>query len=462
MESLVNQVEQIQLKRPALIDPHHTYKTVTDVISGHAESKPTSGWLILLLASGSLVLLLVTMLGDLLWTGVGVWGNNNPVGWGFDIVNFVFWVGVAHAGTLISAIFLLFRQKWRSSITRTAEALTVFAMICGGIYPALHVGRTWVVHYFFPIPNQMYMWPNFRSPLIWDFLAISAYLTLSILFWYMGMIPDLATLRDRATTKTRRIVYGVFALGWRGSARHWINFERAALIFSAIATPLIFSVSGILGYDFAMTQLPGWHASIFPVYFVAGALFSGFSLLMVILVIVRKAYKLQAFITMRHLDIMSKLVLILSLLMAFVYMMEFFMAFYSGDGYEAFTFINRIIGPYGYIFWIMVACNVAIPQLFWLKRFRTSLTAMVVIGLLANVGMWCERFVIIITSVYRDFMPSSWGFYVPTIVDILTFVGTFGLFISLFLLFFKYVPFISMVDMKMVMDASQDHGEKHV
>lgn len=436
--------------------PRLSAGSITDQVCELVENPPKKEWKIAIGISAGLVSVLFVMIGILIWNGIGVWGNNRTVGWGFDIVNFVFWMGVAHAGTLISAIFYLFRQPWRTAITRTAEALTVFSIVCAGIYPVIHVGRCWVVHYFLPIPNQMNMWPNFRSPLLWDFFAINAYVLLSVLFWYMGLIPDFATLRDRARTRKHQIVYGILAMGWRGSARHWVNYERGLLLFSAIATPLIFCVSGILGYDFAMSQLPGWHSTILPVYFVAGALFSGFSLLTALLVIVRHAYKVKNIITDHHIDILAKLTLLLSLLMGYVYLFEAFTALYSQHPLEIFVLVNRAVGPYAPIFWLMVLGNVLVPQLLWFQQVRHSGVALIAIGIVANVGMWCERFVIIVVSLHRDFIPANWSMFIPTAIDIWTFIGSMGLFATLFLLFLRFMPIISIVDVKATV-ARSDH-----
>ena len=407
------------------------------------------------------------MIGYLVWDGVGVWGLNNPVGWGFAIVNFVFWVGIGHAGTLISAILFLFRQKWRTSINRFAEAMTIFAVICAGIFPGIHIGRVWLAYYLFPIPNSMVMWPNFKSALLWDVFAVSTYFTVSLLFWYVGLIPDIATYRDRATTKIKKIAYGIFALGWTGSNTHWLNYEKAYMILAAIATPLVLSVHSIVSFDFATSQLPGWHTTIFPPYFVAGAVFSGFAMVLTLLIIARKIFNLEKFITIRHLENMNKFILATGTMVGYAYAMEFFMAWYSANQYEAFAFVNRAFGPYAWAYWIMVSCNVISPQFFWIKKFRTNIVIMFIISIFVNIGMWFERFVITVTSLHRDFLPSSWDYYMPTWVDILTFVGSFGLFFTLFLLFLKFLPVISISEVKGVMDIADPHhyedhnGEKH-
>ncbi|MEK9727807.1 MAG: NrfD/PsrC family molybdoenzyme membrane anchor subunit, partial [Candidatus Margulisiibacteriota bacterium] len=424
----------------------------SDMIAKPAEDKAPTWWFIGLTGSAALAAILFAMIGYLVWDGVGVWGLNNPVGWGFAIVNFVFWVGIGHAGTLISAILFLFRQKWRTSINRFAEAMTIFAVICAGIFPGIHVGRVWVAYYLFPIPNSMVMWPNFKSALLWDVFAVSTYFTVSLLFWYVGLIPDLATFRDRAKTKIKRLAYGVFALGWNGSSRHWMNYEKAYLILAAIATPLVLSVHSIVSFDFATSNLPGWHTTIFPPYFVAGAIFSGFAMVLTLLIIARKIFGLEDFVTIRHLENMNKFILATGTMVGYAYAMEFFMAWYSGNQYEAFAFINRAFGPYSWAYWIMVSCNVISPQFFWFKKLRTSIPVMFIISIFVNIGMWFERFVITVTSLHRDFLPSSWDYYSPTWVDIMTFVGSFGLFFFLFLLFLKFLPMISISEVKAVMD----------
>ena len=347
----------------------------------------------------------------LFWEGIGIWGLNVPVGWAWDITNFVFWVGIGHAGTLISAILFLFRQKWRTSINRAAEAMTIFAVMCALTFPGIHVGRVWVAYWMFPLPNQMGMWPNFRSPLLWDVFAVSIYGTVSVLFWYVGLIPDLATMRDRAKTRIRKFVYGFFALGWRGSVRQWHHYETAYLILAALATPLVLSVHSIVSMDFAVSLLPGWHTTIFPPYFVAGAIFSGFAMVLTLMVICRKAFRLEHIITLRHFDYMAKIMLVTGTMVGYAYATEFFTAWYSGNPYELFTFLNRALGPYAWAYWIMVTCNVISPQIFWFKKARTSIPILFVVSIVINIGMWFERFVIIVTSLHRDFLPSSWGYF---------------------------------------------------
>jgi molybdopterin-containing oxidoreductase family membrane subunit len=450
------------VSRPPLVTGARSIADISEMVSRPVELSAPKWWKISFGVSLALLAMFIALLGYLFWEGTGIWGVNQPVGWGFAIVNFVFWVGIGHAGTLISAILFLFRQKWRTSINRFAEAMTIFAVICALIFPAVHIGRVWLAYYFFPLPNQMAMWPNFRSPLLWDVFAVSTYFTVSLLFWYVGLIPDLATLRDRAKTKTRKITYGIFALGWRGSNRHWLHYERAYLLLAALSTPLVLSVHSIVSFDFAVAQLPGWHATIFPPYFVAGAIFSGFAMVLNLLILARSIFGLEDLVTKTHLRNMCVIILATGTMVGYAYAMEFFTAWYSGNIYEQFAFINRAFGPYWWAYWIMVSCNVISPQLFWFKKFRESIPAMFTIAIFVNIGMWFERFVITVTSLSRDFLPSSWGHYTPTWVDILTFVGSFGLFFTLFLLFLKFMPMIAMAEVKGVLpESNPHHGDDH-
>lgn len=438
-------------RRAPLVLGDDRFATITERVASIAERpKPPLWWTVAFSVSLGLTVVLLAMLGHLFLTGVGVWGLNIPVAWGFDITNFVFWVGIGHAGTLISAILFLFRQKWRTSINRFAEGMTIFAVICAGIFPAIHTGRPWFDYWLFPLPNQMQMWPNFRSPLMWDVFAVSTYFTVSLLFWYVGMLPDLATLRDRAKTRARQIVYGILALGWRGSARHWHRYERVYLLLAALATPLVLSVHSVVSFDFAVSQLPGWHATIFPPYFVAGAIFSGFAMVLTLLIPIRELLGLKELVTTRHLDNMAKILLATGLMVGYAYGIEFFTAWYSGNHFEAFTFYNRALGPYAWAYWIMVFCNVVVPQMFWFKKARTTPWILLVGSLLVNVGMWFERFVIVVTSLSRDFLPANWGIYKPTWVELLTFAGSFGLFLTLFLLFLRFLPIVAMAEVKSV------------
>jgi molybdopterin-containing oxidoreductase family membrane subunit len=448
-------------RRAPLVLGHDRFDTVTEEICKvNEEARPPKAWFIALGISGAVCGMLGLLILYLFATGVGVWGNNNPVMWGFPIVNFVFWVGIGHAGTLISAILFLFRQKWRTAINRFAEAMTIFAVICAGTFPGIHVGRVWVIYWVFPIPNQMSMWPQFRSPLLWDVFAVGTYFTVSLLFWYVGMIPDLATLRDRSKTRIKAIAYGFFALGWRGSMRHWHRYEKAYLLLAALATPLVLSVHSVVSFDFAVSQLPGWHTTIFPPYFVAGAIFSGFAMVMTLAVPARQMWGLKNFITMRHLENMNKVILVTGCMVGYAYSTEFFIAWYSGAPYEQFAFVNRAFGQHWWAYWIMVSCNVITPQIFWFKAMRTSIPVMFVASLLVNVGMWFERFVIII-SLEQDYLPSSWAYFKPTWVDIGTLVGSFGLFMTLFLLFIRYLPVIAIAEVKAIMPAANPHAHGH-
>jgi Ni/Fe-hydrogenase subunit HybB-like protein len=402
--------------------------------------------------------LLMVLLGAVTWLfirGVGIWGINIPVGWGFAIINFVWWIGIGHAGTLISAILLLLRQQWRTSINRFAEAMTLFAVSCALLFPILHLGRPQFFFWLAPYPNTMGLWPQFRSPLIWDFFAITTYGLVSLLFWYVGLIPDFATLRDRAKNRFVKIVFGITSFGWRGSARHWKRYQDLYFLLAALATPLVVSVHSVVSFDFAVSQLPGWHSTIFPPYFVAGAIYAGFAMVLMIAIPLRKAYHFEAFITDRHLRNMGIVMLASGLVVAYGYLMEAFMSFYSANEYESFMMNNRILGPYGPLFWLMIACNVLIPQLLWVKRIRTSWLGLWLISLVVSIGMWLERFVIIVTSLHRDFLPSSWAMYTPTIWDIATFVGTIGLFLTLLFLFIRFVPVISMTEVKELLTQRQ-------
>ncbi len=451
--------------RPALVAGRHDFASVTDTVCRIVEPellKTPKAWWIMLAFSLSLLGVLKFCIVYLVYSGVGVWGNNNPVGWGFDIVNFVFWIGIGHAGTLISAILFLFRQKWRTSINRFAEGMTIFAVMCAGIYPALHTGRPWLDYWLFPHPNQMGMWPNFRSPLMWDVFAVNTYFAVSFMFWYTGMIPDLATLRDRAKSRWAQIAYGIAAFGWRGSARHWHHYERVYLILAGLSTPLVLSVHSVVSFDFATSQLPGWHTTIFPPYFVVGAIFGGFAMVLGLLLPCRHWLGLKEIITDRHLDNMAKIMLAASCLMGYAYFMELFTAWYSGSRYEIFAFQNRLFGPYAWAYWLMVFCNVVAPQVFWFHKARHTTFWLAVVAVLVSVGMWLERFVIIVGSLHRDFLPSSWGMYWPSWVDIAMFAGSFGLFFTLLLLFIRFLPMIAVAEVKSVMPAAGlDRGPHH-
>jgi len=444
-------------ERAPLVLGGKDFHGVTEVVTGLIERKTPWQWWVAFLISLSMLSIYGISVAYLVWNGTGVWGLNNPVFWGWAIVNFVFWVGIGHAGTLISAILFLFRQKWRTGINRAAEAMTLFAVACALSFPTIHVGRIWLLYYAAPLPNQMSAWPNFRSPLVWDFFAVSIYGTVSLLFWYTGLIPDLATVRDRARSKYRRLIYGFFALGWRGSNRHWQNYEVAYLILAGLATPLVLSVHSIVSFDFATSQVPGWHTTIFPPYFVAGAIFSGFAMVLTLMIPSRAWFGLKEVITVRHLDNMAKIILLTGSIVGYAYAMEFFIAWYSGNPYEQFAFVNRAFGPYAWAYWTMISCNVISPQVFWFKWCRTTPWFLFIVSIFVNIGMWFERFVIVVTSLAQDFMVSSWDYYTPTIVDVGCLIGSFGLFFTLYCLFVRFVPQVAMSEVKGVLQASSPH-----
>ncbi len=444
-----------------LVSGTPSFGSITEDISRVAERPTTITWLASLGLVGSFALVLLISIGWLFYEGTGIWGINVPTAWGWAIVNFVWWVGIGHAGTLISAILFLFRQKWRTAINRFAEAMTIFAVICALIFPGIHVGRVWVVYWMFPLPNQMLMWPNFRSPLLWDVFAVSIYFTVSLLFWYTGLIPDLATLRDRATGKIRRAILGILSMGWRGGNRQWQHYELAYLILAGVSTPLVLSVHSVVSTDFAVSMIPGWHTTIFPPYFVAGAIFSGFAMVLTLAIIVRKLFHLEDYFTINHLEKMNIIMLVTGMMVGYAYSCEFFIAWYSGNVYETFAFVNRATGQYAWAYWTMVLCNVISPQVFWFKNLRRNIVVMFIASIFINIGMWFERFVIVIT-LSQDFLPSSWDYYSPTLWDILTYVGSFGLFFSLFLLFCKFVPVVAMAEVKGVLpEADPHHGGSH-
>lgn len=446
-----------EVKETPLIKGNQTFNSVTQKISEITETKANKYWYIAIAISSSMLFMMVAMIGWLFWEGIGIWGVSVPVGWGWAIVNFVFWVGIGHAGTLISAILFLFRQKWRTSINRFAEAMTLFAVMCALIFPGIHVGRVWAVYYMFPIPNQMGMWPNFRSPLLWDVFAVGTYFTVSLLFWFTGLIPDLATMRDRAKTKIRKVVLGIFSLGWRGGNRQWKHYEMAYLLLAGLSTPLVLSVHSVVSTDFATSVIPGWHTTIFPPYFVAGAIFSGFAMVSTLAIITRKIFGLEDFITINHLEKMNKIMLVTGMMVGYAYGCEFFIAWYGGNEYERFAFLNRAFGPYAWAYWTMISCNVLAPQIFWSKKLRTNVTVTFITTIFINIGMWFERFVIVVSSLSRDFLPSSWDYYTPTIFDIGIFIGSFGLFFTLFLIFLRFVPIIAISEVKNVLPQADPH-----
>jgi len=450
-------------KELPLIQGRLSLGEIEDLIAKPMSEKPTKKYFLALSITLSLLMVGAVTLGLTFYYGIGLWGNNQPVGWAFDIVNFVFWVGIGHAGTLISAILFLLRQKWRTAIARFAEAMTIFAVMCAGIFPAVHTGRPWLDGWLLPHPNQHSLWVNFTSPLLWDVFAVSTYFTVSLVFWYIGLIPDFAVMRDRTTGKIKKFIYSLFSLGWRHSHRNWQHYEKSYVILAGFATPLVLSVHTIVSFDFAVSIMPGWHTTIFPPYFVAGAIFSGFAMVVTVLIFVRKVFDLENIITLDHLEKMNKVILATGMMVGYAYAMEFFVAWYSGVQAEQFVFINRAFGPYAWAYWIMVSCNVIFPQFFWFKKFRRSIPIMLVIVIFVNVGMWFERFVITVTSLHRDFLPSSWGYYTPTLYDFGLLLGSFGLFFTLVLLFVKAMPVVAISEIKAVADGAQPthHGGDH-
>ena len=428
-----------------------TNTSITDKLTSIVFTKYTpKAWFAFMGIGFMLVMGLTVALTYLVLTGIGIWGNNIPVGWAFDIINFVWWIGIGHAGTLISAILLLFRQDWRMSISRSAEAMTIFAVICAAMFPIFHTGRPWLaIYWLLPYPNTMTIWPNFRSPLIWDVFAVSTYATVSIVFWFTGLIPDLATFRDRATHPALKKVYGILSLGWRGSAKHWYRYENASLLLAGLSAPLVLSVHTVVSFDFAVAVLPGWHATIFPPYFVAGAVYAGFAMVLTLLIPLRKIYGLENIITMYNIENMAKVMLVTGMIVVYGYACEAFFGWYSGNGYERFMLINRTWkGPMAWSYWMLLVCNFIVPQLMWSKRFRRRLGVVFLVCMFVNVGMWLERFVIIVTSLHRDFIPSSWQMYYPTRWDFITFFGTVGLFLTLMFLFVRVMPMIAIFEMK--------------
>ena len=449
--------------RPSLVTGAPSLDQVSQEVARPLDMRPSRGWLLCFLVAASALGLGVGMVTYEFMTGIGVWGLNRSVGWAFDITNFVFWVGIGHAGTLISAILLLFRQKWRTSINRSAEAMTIFAVLCAAMFPLIHMGRPWFFFFVFPYPNTRGpLWVNFRSPLLWDVFAINTYFIISLVFWYFGMIPDLAMLRDRAKGKIKRALYGFFSLGWDGSHRTWSRYEQLSLLLAGLATPLVVSVHSVVSMDFAASVVPGWHTTLFPPYFVAGAIFSGFGMVMTLLILTRKVMNLERYITIHHLESMAKVILLTGTLVGFCYLTEFFVAWYSGNLYERFAFINRATGPYAWAYWTMMSCNLFLPQILWSRRLRTSIPVLFALSLLVNVGMWFERFVIIVTSLHRDYLPSSWTMYRPTVVEVGILIGSFGLFFTLFLLFVRFLPSIAMWEIKgLVGGRHAAQGEAH-
>jgi Ni/Fe-hydrogenase subunit HybB-like protein len=452
-----------EVARKPLILGSKTYQDITNDICEPVEAAPGKKWLALLLSANGLFLFYIIHIAIIVSTGMGLLGVNSPIAWGTMIITFVFWIGIGHAGTLISAILFLFRQKWRTSVARSAEAMTVFAVMTAGIFPLIHTGRPWLDFWLLPYPNQRGpLWVNFRSPLLWDVFAVSTYATVSSVFWYVGLVPDFATLRDRAKTKLRRLIYGALSMGWRGSARDWSHYEMVYLILAGLSTPLVLSVHTIVSFDFAVSQLPGWHTTIFPPYFVAGAIFSGFGMVVTLLTLVRIGFpKFKDYITIDHMEVMNKIIMATGLMVGYAYGSEFFIAWYSGNPYEQYAFVNRAFGPYAWSYWIMVTCNVVIPQLFWVKKFRRSIPVMFVVSIFVNIGMWFERFVITVTSLHRDFLPSSWGMYEWSWFDTAILSGSFGMFLTIFMLYLKFVPAISIAEVKPVLYVGRQRPGGH-
>ncbi len=443
--------------REPLIKGNKTYSQITKDIAAPIEGKPGKTWYMGLTISLSAMFFGLAMMAWTVWEGIGTWGLNRTIGWGWGITNFVWWVGIGHAGTFISAILLLFRQKWRTSINRSAEAMTIFAILCAGLFPLIHMGRPLLAFFVFPYPNSRDLWVNFNSPLLWDVFAISTYLLVSLLFWYMGLIPDIGTMRDRITSKTKKYIYGILSFGWTGSVKHWQRHEKLSLILAGLAAPLVLSVHSIVSADFATSIIPGWHTTIFPPYFVAGAIFSGFAMVLTLLIVTRKVLNLENYITVTHIESMNKIIIATGSIVGIAYMTELFISWYSGVEYEQYAFLNRATGPYWWAYAIMMTCNVISPQLLWFRKLRRSFVFTFILSIFINIGMWFERFVIIVTSLHRDYLPSSWAMYKPSIVEVGIFIGTLGLFFSCFLIFIRVFPVIAIAEIKTVVKSS---GEK--
>jgi len=450
------------LREPALTEGLVTPGGLDDQVLAHPETMPPRAWFIALAFTGTLMCIGFGFIGYTVATGIGVWGNNSPVFWAFDIINFVFWVGIGHAGTLISAILFLFLMRWRSAIARFAEAMTIFAVMCAGIFPLIHVGRPWLAFWLFPYPNQRAIWTNFRSPLLWDVFAVSTYFSVSLMFWYLGLVPDIASMRDRTTNPWKKLAYTALSLGWHGSGSHWQHYEKAYLLLAGLATGLVLSVHSVVSFDFATSVVPGWHMTIFPPYFVAGAIFAGFAMVVMVLVVVRETMNLKNLITVRHLDVMNKVILGMSCLMGYSYVMEGFTAWYSQNAYLHHTFLNIIGGHYAWAGWLTITCNIGIPQLLWFKACRTNYFWMILVAVSVTVGMWFERFVIIVVSLSQDYLPSAWRLYRPTMVDFAILLGSFGLFFTLVLLFARVLPVIATSEGKSILPGAQpEHGGHH-
>ncbi|GIV42527.1 MAG: molybdopterin oxidoreductase [Vicingaceae bacterium] len=444
--------------REPLILGNKTYAQITEDVLKPVESNASKLWYTVFTISALIALYGIGLIVYLIGTGIGVWGLNKTINWAWDITNFVWWVGIGHAGTLISAVLLLFRQKWRMAINRSAEAMTIFAVIMAATFPGIHMGRLWVGYWVFPIPNQFgSLWVNFNSPLLWDVFAISTYFSVSLVFWYIGLIPDFATIRDYVKSPVKKRIYEILSFGWSGRAKDWNRFEEVSLVLAGLATPLVFSVHSIVSMDFATSVIPGWHTPIFPPYFVAGAIFSGFAMVQTLLLIMRKAYKLESYVTIKHIEYMNIVIIITGSIVGVAYLTELFISWYSGVEYESYAFINRFSGPYAWSYWSMMTCNVISPQLFWFKKLRTNLAFTFIMSIVINIGMWFERFVIIVTSLHRDYLPSSWGMFHPTFVDVGIFIGTIGIFFTLFLLFTRAFPVLALNELKTILKSSGDN-----
>ena len=459
MGTVTTMGNSVRAERVPLVKGNKSYADITNDVCRPLESFPTKTWLIAFGIAATCFLIGILSIAYLFWEGTGIWGVNQPNGWGLAIINFVFWIGIGHAGTLISAILYLFRQDWRTGINRAAEAMTIFAVMAAGIFPLIHTGRPWLAAYWlFPYPNNMGpLWVNFRSPLLWDVFAVSTYFTISAVFWYLGLIPDLATVRDRAINPIRRAIYGALSMGWKGAGRHWNDYEKGYGLLAGLSAPLVLSVHTIVSFDFAVSLIPGWHTTIFPPYFVIGAIFSGFAMVVTLMVIARVVFNLKEYITVNHLEAMCKIIMTTGMLVGLAYGTEFFIAWYSGNPFEQFAFVNRAFGPYYWAYWTMIICNSLIPQVFWFRRFRRNIAVMFVVSVFVNIGMWFERFVIVITSLHRDFLPSSWGYYTPTWSDWSITLGSFGLFFTMFLLFCRFLPVIAMAEVKAISKKGGHH-----
>ena len=447
--------------REPLILGNKSYHDISSDVIGPIENKAPTGWYVLITIAGLISLWGIGCILYLIATGIGTWGLNKTVGWAWDITNFVWWVGIGHAGTLISAVLLLFRQKWRMAINRSAEAMTIFAVMMAAVFPGIHMGRIWLAYWVLPLPNQFgSLWVNFNSALLWDVFAISTYFSVSLVFWYIGLIPDFATIRDRMTKPMAKKVYGFLSFGWSGKAKQWSRFEEVSLVLAGLATPLVFSVHSIVSMDFATSVIPGWHTTIFPPYFVSGAVFSGFAMVLTLLLIMRKVMHLENYITRKHVEYMNIVIIVTGSIVGVAYLTELFISWYSGVEYESYAFINRFSGPYAWAYWIMMTCNVVTPQLFWIKKIRTNFVLTFILSIVVNIGMWFERFVIIVTSLHRDYLPSSWAMFYPTIYDVGLYLFTFGLFFTLFFLFAKFFPVINMFEIKSILKSSSEKVNK--